>query len=156
MVGLCEGGNEPSGSLKAIFLHTSTPIYLASRFSYLSSYHNLFICTQNSRILAIPTHKTSSYSSSYTISPSRLWNTLPSDIRDYRKLVTFKSKLIQAFSYCVEYSASSYDERVVSYDDAEYLHGNIICTSYPGDVGGLMRMRVLRTLPYMPQSADYF
>ncbi|KAJ4448551.1 hypothetical protein ANN_10569 [Periplaneta americana] len=27
---------------------------------------------------------------------------------------------------------------------------------YPGDVGELMRMRVLRTLPYMPQSADYF
>ncbi|KAJ4439307.1 hypothetical protein ANN_07429 [Periplaneta americana] len=78
-------------------LHTSTPTYLASRFSYLSSYHNLFTRTQNSRILAIPTHKTSSYSSSYTISLSRLWNTLPSDIRDCRNLVAFKSKLIKHF-----------------------------------------------------------
>ncbi|KAJ4444062.1 hypothetical protein ANN_05851 [Periplaneta americana] len=78
-------------------LHTSTPTYLASRFSYLSSYHNLFTRTQNSRILAIPTHKTSSYSSSYTISLSRLWNTLPSDIRDCRNLVAFKSKLSKHF-----------------------------------------------------------
>ncbi|KAJ4450710.1 hypothetical protein ANN_02140 [Periplaneta americana] len=78
-------------------LHTSTPTYLASRFSYLSSYHNLFTLTQNSRILAIPTHKISSYSSSYTISLSRLWYTLPSDIRDCRNLVAFKSKLIKHF-----------------------------------------------------------
>ncbi|KAJ4443416.1 hypothetical protein ANN_05084 [Periplaneta americana] len=80
-----------------IVLHTSTPTYLASRFSYLSSYHNLFTRTENSRILAIPTHKTSSYSSSYTISLSRLCNTLPCDIRDCRNLVEFKSKLIKHF-----------------------------------------------------------
>lgn len=74
-------------------LRTATPIYLASRFQNLSSYHQLSTRSHHNNLLIIPYHKTSLYSSSYTVSVARNWNSLPSDIRGCWTITSFRSKL---------------------------------------------------------------
>lgn len=69
-------------------IHTSTPSYLASRFVYLSLPR-----TRNMYLLSIPLHRTSFYSSSFSISIPRLWNSLPDHVRDCRTISKFKFKL---------------------------------------------------------------
>ena len=82
-------------SLSLLFqiLHTSVPSYLKSRFQHLSSYHNLDTRSQEKSLLLIPQHRTSLYSQSYTVSISRVWNSLSSHVRDCRSLPSFRSKL---------------------------------------------------------------
>ena len=67
---------------------TSTPKYLVSRFQFLTSLRN-----QNQLLVSIPQHKTSLYSSSFTVEIPRLWNSLPSEVRNCRTLPQFKMKL---------------------------------------------------------------
>ena len=74
-------------------LNSSIPSYLSSRFTYLSSHHNLNTRSRHETILTIPSHRTSSYSSSFTIALPRLWNSLPASIRDCRNKIQFKRKL---------------------------------------------------------------
>ncbi|KAJ4435315.1 hypothetical protein ANN_17925, partial [Periplaneta americana] len=74
-------------------LNSSIPSYLSSRFTYLSSHHNLNTRSRHETILTIPSHRTSSYSSSFTIALPRLWNSLPAGIRDCRNKTEFKRKL---------------------------------------------------------------
>ena len=74
-------------------LNSSIPSYLSSRFTYLSSHHNLNTRSRHETILTIPSHRTSSYSSSFTIALPRLWNSLPASIRDCRNKIEFKRKL---------------------------------------------------------------
>ncbi|KAJ4425849.1 hypothetical protein ANN_27475, partial [Periplaneta americana] len=62
-------------------LNSSIPSYLSSRFTYLSSHHNLNTRSRHETILTIPSHRTSSYSSSFTIALPRLWNSLPASIK---------------------------------------------------------------------------
>ncbi|KAJ4431036.1 putative polypeptide N-acetylgalactosaminyltransferase 9 [Periplaneta americana] len=73
--------------------NSSIPSYMSSRFTYLSSYHNLNILSRHETLLTIPSHRTSSYSSSFTIALPRLWNSLPASIRDCRNKIEFKHKL---------------------------------------------------------------
>ena len=88
-------------SLMLLFriLHTTTPPYLFDRFHYLSSYHNLDTRSQNSLILTIPSHTTSSYSSSYTVTLARHWNSLHCHIRDCRTINSFRNKLLAQPAY---------------------------------------------------------
>ncbi|KAJ4445832.1 hypothetical protein ANN_12517 [Periplaneta americana] len=74
-------------------LNSSILSYLSSRFTYLSSHHNLNTRSRHETILTIPSHRTSSYSSSSTIALPRLWNSLPASIRDCRNKIEFKRKL---------------------------------------------------------------
>ena len=77
-------------SLSLLFriMHTSTPNYLLSRFQFLTTLRN-----RHQALLSIPHHRTSLYSSSYTVEIPRLWNSLPNDVRDCRTLSQFKIKL---------------------------------------------------------------
>ncbi|KAJ4440944.1 hypothetical protein ANN_10793 [Periplaneta americana] len=74
-------------------LNSSIPSYLLSRFTYLSSHHNLNRRSRRETILTIPSHRTSSYSSSFTIALPRLWNSLSTGIRDCRTKIEYKCKL---------------------------------------------------------------
>ena len=76
------------------FLNSSTPEYLSSRFQYLTSHHNLNTRSRLEETLTIPLHHTSLYSSSFTIATACLWNSLPTDLRDFQTLNTFKNRLI--------------------------------------------------------------
>ena len=78
-------------------LHTSTPVYLASRFQYLSSCHTKDTRSRHHTTLSIPLHRTSFYSLSFTISVAKLWNTLPQNVRDCQTLLQFKNKLERHF-----------------------------------------------------------
>ena len=70
--------------------HSSIPNYLASRLELLSSHHNFGTSSQYDNLLTIPHHKTSQYSTSFTIFTIRTWNTLPQYIRSCCRLETFK------------------------------------------------------------------
>ncbi|PSN55157.1 hypothetical protein C0J52_00637 [Blattella germanica] len=67
---------------------TSTPKYLVSRFQFLTSLRN-----QHQLLVSIPQHKTSLYSSSFTVDIPRLWNSLSSEVRNCWTLPQFKKKL---------------------------------------------------------------
>ena len=71
---------------KVIF--TPSPAYLSSQFHFISSPR-----AQNNSILLIPQHSTSFYSSSFSVSVSRLWNSLPENVRGCRTLSKFKASL---------------------------------------------------------------
>ncbi|KAJ4445628.1 hypothetical protein ANN_12310 [Periplaneta americana] len=76
-------------------MHTSTPNYLLLLFQ-------LFLTTLRNRhqaLLSIPHHRTSLYSSSYTVEIPRLWNSLPNDVRDCRTSSQFKIKLENFVSF---------------------------------------------------------
>ncbi|KAJ4434212.1 hypothetical protein ANN_22760 [Periplaneta americana] len=74
--------------VQAIIMHTSTPNYLLPRFQFLTTLRN-----RHQALLSIPHHRTSLYSSSYTVEIRRLWNSLPNDVRNCRTLSQFKIKL---------------------------------------------------------------
>lgn len=76
-------------------LKFSTPLYLASRFTFLFSHHNHGTRSQHNLLLSIPGHHTTSYSHSFTIATARSWNSLSHDIRGSRSLHSFKSALIK-------------------------------------------------------------
>ena len=82
-------------SLSLLFriLHTSTPNYLSSRFSYLYSNHDVNTRSLICGTLSIPLHRTSCYSSSFTVSTSRQWNSLSQSIRGCKTINTFKNSL---------------------------------------------------------------
>ncbi|KAJ4449331.1 hypothetical protein ANN_00729 [Periplaneta americana] len=67
-----------------VILHTSTSEYLASRFHNLSTYHNLYTRSQHDTLSSVPLHRTSAYSSSFTIDTIRSWNSLSTDVRGFR------------------------------------------------------------------------
>ena len=82
-------------SLSLLFkiLNTSTPSYLSNRFNRLSHFHNLGTRSQQCSVLSIPSHNTSLYSSSFTVSLAKTWNSLPLSIRDCGTLSKFKNEL---------------------------------------------------------------
>ena len=74
-------------------LHTLTPSCLASRFHFLSGNHYLNTRLHHNLLLNIPQHKTSHYSTSYTVSTALYWNSLPQEIRGCWTLESFKWNL---------------------------------------------------------------
>ena len=90
---LCDRRKMHSLILLFKILHTSIPSYLASRFHFLSSNHNLNTRSHHNLLLNIPQHKTSHYSTSYSVSTARYWNSLPQEIRGCRTLESFKRNL---------------------------------------------------------------
>ena len=77
-------------------LHTNTPSYLRSKFSFLSD-HGVPTRSQDSLLLSITPHSTNFYDRSFVISTSRLWNQLPQEIRTILSRNSFKNKLIEHF-----------------------------------------------------------
>ena len=75
-------------------LHSSIPNYLVSRLQLLSSHHNFGTRSQGDNLLTIPNHKTSLYSTSFTIYTIRTWNSLLQYIRFFCRLETFKLFLL--------------------------------------------------------------
>ncbi|KAJ4433314.1 hypothetical protein ANN_15573 [Periplaneta americana] len=61
--------------------HGHRKISKEARYSLTTPYHS------------IPKHRTSFYSSSFTVSAAHLWNSLPKHVRDCRTLSSFKNKL---------------------------------------------------------------
>ena len=82
-------------------LHSSIPIYVASKLQLLSSHHSIGTRSQNDNLL-IP-HGTSLYSTSFPISTIHIWNSFPQYIRSCSRLETFKLFLL---NYCWENGAS--------------------------------------------------
>ena len=80
-------------------LRTSSPNYLASRFHFLSSNHDLNTRSQHNLTLSIPYHRTCLYFISYSVSYSRCWDSLPLDIRGCRTLASFK-RLVNNLLLC--------------------------------------------------------
>ncbi|KAJ4447864.1 hypothetical protein ANN_09873, partial [Periplaneta americana] len=97
-------------------LFTSTPKYLKTRFEYLT------LRNQHQALLFIPRHRTSFYSSSFTVSVCRLWNSLPRHVRDCRTVNQFKLRiknytLLHEIEFKIEYSSCSQDTRDVQYEN---------------------------------------
>ncbi|KAJ4427954.1 hypothetical protein ANN_23967 [Periplaneta americana] len=184
MAGLCEGGNEPSGSLKAICKRSAAICAVAFLVCDVTSLYSRTnrnqSVTSTSRVrlfmyitIFIKGNRDSHrYDNEITTEPVELRcerNFSNIKAETHFKSLTHTSDVMTHFEmntqYIVyRYSASSYDERVMerrkilspapgfepgfsalradalstkprrsitlsSYDDAEYLHGNIICTS---------------------------
>lgn len=72
-------------SLLYKILNNSSPNYLVSRFNFLKTPRH-----KNQSLLIIPRHTTSQFSSSFTIMLPRLWNSLPSIVRDCRTIYQFE------------------------------------------------------------------
>ena len=73
-------------------LETHTPSYLSERFSFLSS-----ISERNTRngssTLVIPAHRTTIFNKSFTVTASRLWNSLPDHLKTINKRARFGAEL---------------------------------------------------------------
>ena len=76
-------------------LNTPTPTYLSTRFHLLSSYHDLSTRSRHDPILSMPSHITSQYTSSFTSTVSRSWNSLPSSLRNCQNISQFKANLFR-------------------------------------------------------------
>ena len=74
-------------------LRDKTPSYLYSLFQYLSDYHS-----HNTRIgnkLSTPRHITTSYNKSFLVMGSRLWNSIPQEIRAAKSVGSFRQSYWQ-------------------------------------------------------------
>lgn len=85
-----------------IFLHgilnnTSSPLYIKERFKYLSSTHNLHLRSTLNNLLEIPTHSSTRYSNSFTVTSASLWNNLPFPLRTITSVASFKNHLHSYF-----------------------------------------------------------
>jgi len=73
-------------------INTNTPRYLSERFNFISE-----ISERNTRhgssLLVIPTHRTEMFSKSYTVTACRLWNSLPTVIKNIDKRARFGAEL---------------------------------------------------------------
>lgn len=71
-----------------------SPLYLKERFSFLgNSTLHLNLRSLNDSKLNIPTCNTKSYSNSFTVKAVRLWNALPSKIRQSPTIFAFKNRV---------------------------------------------------------------
>lgn len=78
-------------------LSQGTPSYLASNFQHLSSHHDRGTRAQTDTQLAIPLHRTSIYTRSFTVSAARSWNLLPTAVRGSQSVVSFRKSCLQFF-----------------------------------------------------------
>ena len=74
-------------------LRWQEPLYLYSRFDYLSEFHEFNTRSRNTKLLSIPRHNSAYSSRSFSISSSNLWNTLPLPIRDLDSLTLFRKNV---------------------------------------------------------------
>ena len=86
-------------SLCALYkmLKFNQPVYLASRFQFLSDRHSLNTRSRDTKTLSFPSHKSSFYSKSFTVQTTRAWNEIPCNIRSSNSLEIFRSKLLAHF-----------------------------------------------------------
>lgn len=77
-------------SLYSILNNPKTPVYLKSRFKFLCDSHNIPLRSTFNNLLKIPSHSSSRYSDSFTVSAARQWNKLPLAIRQASSVNVFK------------------------------------------------------------------
>lgn len=83
--------------LYSILFNPFTPSYLKERFQFLGDTHERCLRSDSNFLLAIPSHSSSFYDKSFTVQASRLWNTLPLNIRRVQTLATFKKTVRKHF-----------------------------------------------------------
>ena len=74
-------------------LNTPTPTYISTRFHY-------YLPTMTSRhdpFLSMPSRRTSQYTSSFTATVSRSWNSLPSSLRNCQNIPQYKASLFRRY-----------------------------------------------------------
>lgn len=71
----------------------SAPIYLSERFSYLSVGSQHRLRSNSNLLLACPSSSSKTYSKSFTVHSTRLWNRLPTSIRQSPSIVSFREGL---------------------------------------------------------------
>ena len=91
-VSMCKPSS-PHSPKPAFPVHCYTDLSVYDTLNSLSHFHNLGTRSQQCSVLSIPSHNTSHYSSSFTVSLAKTWNSLPLSIRDCRTLSKFKNKL---------------------------------------------------------------
>ncbi|CAK1577919.1 unnamed protein product [Parnassius mnemosyne] len=77
-------------TLYSVLFNPSTPHYLKDRFQYLSLTHNRFLRSSVNLSLSTPSHSSSFFKKSFTVTAVRLWNSLPLHIRRAQSLHSFK------------------------------------------------------------------
>ena len=83
-------------------IHLKQPSYLSSRFETLNARHNHNTRSGNLRTFSIPQYHSNFFSDSFTISSIRLWNNLPSSVRESGTLSSFKKIHERKFNFQVE------------------------------------------------------
>ena len=79
--------------LYCILFNPISPPYLKERFEFLGETHSRTLRSERNLTLKIPAHTSSFYSSSFTVTACRLWNSLPLDVRNAKSFFTFKRRL---------------------------------------------------------------
>ncbi|CAG9785729.1 unnamed protein product [Diatraea saccharalis] len=83
--------------LYSVLFNPKCPFYLKQRFKFLSSTHDLPLRSSDSLRLSVPQNRSKFYSQSFTLHATRLWNSLPEDIRRSQSLYSFKSRVFARF-----------------------------------------------------------
>jgi len=78
-------------------LQTKTPSYLSSKFTFNSSI-SARDTRRGSTLLSIPLHRTTIFNKSFTVTASRLWNSLPSGIQNLDSSARFGAAIKDLFS----------------------------------------------------------
>lgn len=84
-------------SLYNILYDPLAPPYLNDRFEFLCDSHSRSLRSSANNQLKIPSHSSSKYSSSFSVSAARQWNKLPLTIRQSPTLNSFKLKLFRHY-----------------------------------------------------------
>ena len=79
--------------LYCILFNPISPPYLKERFEFLGGTHSRTLRSERNLTLKIPSHTSSFYSSSFTVTACRLWNSLPLYVRNAKTFLTFKHRL---------------------------------------------------------------
>ncbi|CAH2090128.1 unnamed protein product [Euphydryas editha] len=79
--------------LYSILYHPHTPPYLKERFTFLGHDTECNLRSRSNNLLVTPLCRSKAYSNSFTTKVIKLWNSLPSDIRQAESLSTFKNRL---------------------------------------------------------------
>ena len=86
---------------KAVMTYTAipnqTPEYITNLLKPISETHNRILRSSVNGTLAVPRSRTSLYDKSFSISAPRLWNSLPSTVRNATSLDSFKKGLKEVF-----------------------------------------------------------
>ena len=73
-------------------IKTRSPSYLSENFNFLSNISER-VTRQGSSTIAIPIHRTAIYNKSFTVSVSRLWNSLPNHLKTIEMRARFGAEL---------------------------------------------------------------
>lgn len=76
-------------------INTQRPSYIVQSFQFLADSNNYSTRSVATKLLTVPLHHTTSFEKSFQICTVRLWNSLPSEIRNLQNLSLFKSEVVR-------------------------------------------------------------